>query len=336
MWAMRIHDLPTPSLIVDAEAFTHNLATMSAAWPGRTLRPHVKAFKSTDLARELVGAGHDAFCGATTKEMLGMAKAGLGQDLLLANELIDPIQLRQIASCGVDVTVAVDSTATVEAAAAAGLQTVLIDVDVGCFRCGCAPQDAGALAERARELGLVVRGVMGYEGHLMMEPATTKRERVHDAMTTLLEAHQSVGGDVVSGGGTGTWAVNQAVTELQAGSFTLMDSAYGQSDLPFRQALFLWLTVISVNPGGWAVANGGLKCLGMDHGPPTVEGWNLLYCSDEHLTIVTDQGGALPVVGSRIRVVPAHVDPTVAYHERMYVVDGEDVIDTWSIDLRNW
>ena len=333
---MRIHDLPTPSLIVDADAFAHNLAVMGAAWPGRALRPHVKAFKSTDLARELAGAGHDGFCGATTKEMIGMAKAGLGQDLLLANELIDPIQLRHLATCGADVTVAVDSTTTVEAAAAAGIRTVLIDVDVGCFRCGCPPSQAGALAEQARKLGLKVRGVMGYEGHLMMAPSTTKSGLVHDAMTTLLAAHQSVGGAVVSGGGTGTWAVNKAVTELQAGSFALMDSAYGQSDLPFRQALFLWLTVISVNPAGWAVANGGLKCLGMDHGPPTVEGWNLLYCSDEHLTILADQGGTPPDIGSRIRVVPAHVDPTVAYHERMYVVDGEDVLDSWSIDLRNW
>ena len=44
------HDLPTPALLVDITAFDHNVATMAARWPGQTLRPHVKAFKSTALA----------------------------------------------------------------------------------------------------------------------------------------------------------------------------------------------------------------------------------------------------------------------------------------------
>jgi D-serine deaminase-like pyridoxal phosphate-dependent protein len=35
-------------------------------------------------------------------------------------------------------------------------------------------------------------------------------------------------------------------------------------------------------------------------------------------------------------MVPAHVDPTVALHERLHLLDGDDVIDSWDIDLRNW
>ncbi len=41
-------------------------------------------------------------------------------------------------------------------------------------------------------------------------------------------------------------------------------------------------------------------------------------------------------VGDRIRVRPAHVDPTVAYHERLHLVSGEDVLDIWPVDLRGW
>jgi D-serine deaminase-like pyridoxal phosphate-dependent protein len=41
-------------------------------------------------------------------------------------------------------------------------------------------------------------------------------------------------------------------------------------------------------------------------------------------------------VGERIRVRPAHVDPTIAYHERMFLVSGEEVVDTWEVDLRGW
>ena len=60
-----------------------------------------------------------------------------------------------------------DSVETVEAAAAGGVREVLVDVDVGLPRCGCEPGEAGRLADRARWLGLQVRGVMGYEGHAM-------------------------------------------------------------------------------------------------------------------------------------------------------------------------
>ena len=177
---------------------------------------------------------------------------------------------------------------------------------------------------------------MGYEGHLMMEPAASKAARVAEAMGLLGRGHAEVGGPVVSGGGTGTFDTNHAVTELQAGSYTLMDADYARAGLPFRQALFVWLSVISVNGTRWAVGDGGLKAFGMDHGNPEVVGGTTLYCSDEHTTFAAAEGGALPPVGGRVALVPTHVDPTVAYHERMYVVSGEEVLDVWAVDLRNW
>lgn len=333
---VNVHDLPTPALLVDADAFEHNVATMAEARPGDRLRPHVKAFKSTALARELVAAGHRTFCAATPKEVIGLAAAGLGHDLLLANEVLAPVALRAMAASGARVTVAVDSDATVHAAADNGIREVLVDVDVGCFRCGCAPDDAGRLAALARSRGLEVRGVMGYEGHLMMAPDETKADRVTEAMTLLTAAHDAVGGDVVSGGGTGTYRENRWVTELQAGSYTLMDTAYAATGLPFRPALSLWTSVVSVNPKGWAVLNGGLKALGMDHGNPEVPGHEVLYCSDEHTTLFPGADGGLPEVGDAVRVLPAHVDPTVAYHEQLHVVRDDEVIDTWPVDLRGW
>jgi D-serine deaminase-like pyridoxal phosphate-dependent protein len=209
-------------------------------------------------------------------------------------------------------------------------------VDVGCFRCGCPPAQAAEVADFARAEGLEVRGVMGYEGHLMMVPVATKAAKVAEAMVPLVQAHGEVGGDIVSGGGTGTYHLNRWVTEVQAGSFTLMDSDYGKAGLPFRQALLLRLTVVSVNPAGWAVGDGGLKALGMDHGNPEVVDHAILYFADEHTIFAPAEGRALPQVGERISVVPSHVDPTVAYHERMYVIRHNTVIDIWPVDLRNW
>jgi D-serine deaminase-like pyridoxal phosphate-dependent protein len=34
--------------------------------------------------------------------------------------------------------------------------------------------------------------------------------------------------------------------------------------------------------------------------------------------------------------VPAHVDPTIALHDRMYVVRDGAVVDEWAVDLRGW
>jgi D-serine deaminase-like pyridoxal phosphate-dependent protein len=41
-------------------------------------------------------------------------------------------------------------------------------------------------------------------------------------------------------------------------------------------------------------------------------------------------------VGERVRVLPAHIDPTVAYHEYLHIVDDGDVVDRWDVDLRWW
>jgi len=67
------------------------------------------------------------------------------------------------------------------------------------------------------------------------------------------------------------------------------------------------------------------------------------FCSDEHVTFSPSLDGgssidaALPAVGDRVRVHPAHIDPTIAYHERMHVDDDDgEIVDTWPVDLRGW
>jgi D-serine deaminase-like pyridoxal phosphate-dependent protein len=323
---MNIHDLQTPALLADADALEHNLKTMAAAVPGPRLRPHVKAHKCTALAKMQVRAGHRSFTCATIREIEGMAAAGLGDDLLLANEVLDA---RRLAAVKARVTLAVDSEPTILAAAEAGVREVLIDINVGLPRCGCAPGDAGRLADLARAKGLKVRGVMGYEGHVVgLDDRTTRQTLTAGAMQLLLQAHRAVGGDVISAGGTGTYDINVWANEIQAGSYVLMDTTYAKLGLPFRQGLS-----ISVSPS-YAVADCGLKALGMDHGNPSIDGGHqVLFVSDEHVTFVPSS----PVKpGDRIRVMPAHIDPTIAYHERIHLVRTDEILETWPIDLRGW
>lgn len=352
-------DVSTPALVVDAAAFAHNLDAMAAVRPGSSLRPHVKAHKCTSLASRQAALGHTGFTCATPREVIGMAKAGLGTDLLLANESLDRQRLSAMASLEhARVTVAIDSRATIEAAAEAGIRHVLVDVNVGLPRCGCRPEDAASLAKFCIERGMAVRGVMGYEGHLMaMTDRQDQRHKVRSAMQMLIDAFddvRAVCGDectIVSAGGTGTFDLYEStdpvlgrITEVQAGSYALMDTQYRAQGLPFLQAVFVIGTVIS-RGAGWYVVDVGLKSLGMDHGNPHIDGGTVWFCSDEHVTFSLEDEERSLSIGDRVVVTPAHVDPTVAQHDRMLIVEGHldhgsamdaAVIDSWSVDLRGW
>lgn len=342
---MYIDDLPTPALIVEANALEHNLGLMAGLYPGSRLRPHVKAHKCSALAKVQQRFGHTGFTCATPREISGLVRAGIEADFLLANESLDTARLGAIA--GSNPTVAVDSDETIHAAHRAGIRNVLIDIFVGLPRCGCEPDDAARLADLARSLKMNVRGVMGYEGHLMMvTPPADKKSQVAAAMETLLACAAKVGGDVVSAGGTGTYRehLESGVSELQAGSYALMDTQYASLGFPFQQAVHVVGTVIS-RSAGWAVADVGLKALGMDHGNPEVDGYDVWFCSDEHVTFAVKRDAAslpvpaptvLPRIGENVLVTPAHIDPTMSQHERIYVHREGLVVDEWAIDLRHW
>ena len=338
---VHIDELPTPAVVADATIVSRNIETMTRTHPGHRLRPHVKAHKCSAIAALQVAAGHRSFTCATPLEILGLVERGIGEDFLLANECLDDGRLSALAEAQYTamITVAVDSPETVSAAARAGVTHVLIDVNVGLPRCGVAPDGAGALAELARANGLEVRGVMGYEGHLMMvTDRSEKKTKVHEAMSLLAAAHSAVGGDIVSAGGTGTYDmfVGTTVNEVQAGSYVLMDTQYAQLGIPFAQAVWVVGTVISSN-SKWAVCDVGLKSLGMDHGNPSIEGHDVWFCSDEHTTFAPKEGTPMPKPGERVFVAPAHIDPTMAMHELVHVADEYgNVTESWTIDLRGW
>ena len=72
-----------------------------------------------------------------------------------------------------------------------------------------------------------------------------------------------------------------------------------------------------------------------DHGDPLWPEGQVLFCSDEHITLVPRPEHAVEL-DQRIRLVPAHLDPTVARHETMWLVDGTEVVDEFPVDLRHW
>jgi D-serine deaminase-like pyridoxal phosphate-dependent protein len=332
----KLCDIPTPALIVDAAALDRNITRMAAFFasgPCR-LRPHFKAHKTLEIARRQLAAGS---CTGLTCATVSEAEvaARLCNDILIANEIVAPDKCKRAATLARDVTVtvAVDSAAGLEALASAAQAAgaavgVLVDLNVGQNRCGVAPgEEAVALARRVvAARTLMLRGVMGYEGHL--QPIRDRDERIREVGLPC---------DVVSSGGTGTYDISgrvRGVTEIQAGSYALMDSDYGSVGVPFEQAFWVLGTVVSRPAPDRCVADCGHKSMTKDHGLPMVRGIDgaaVTSLNDEHATIAIPAGATI-AVGDRVQLVPSHIDPTINLHDVLYAVEGDQVVDVWPIE----
>ena len=354
---MRLAEVPTPALVVDVPALDRNIAKMAAFFREGScrLRPHFKAHKTPEIAKRQLEAGSTVGLTCATVGEAEVA-AAFCADLLLANEVVTADKCGRVAALAgrVRMTVAVDSVAGLEALARAAQDAssevgVLVDVNVGQNRCGVAPGEAALeLAKLVADTnGVVLAGVMGYEGHVQPIAGRTVREtEARAAMDVLVATADLIRGNdlpchIVSAGGTGTYDVSgriAGVTEIQAGSYALMDSDYGRLDLPFEQALFALATVISRPVSERVVADCGHKACAKDHGYPVVLGVEdsvVVGLNDEHATITVPSGCTLSV-GDRIRLRPSHVDPTINLHDVLYAVDGERVVGVWPVVARGY
>ena len=350
-------DVPTPALIVDVAALDRNIRRMAAFFAGGTcrLRPHFKAHKTPEIARRQLAAGSCIGITCATVSEAEVA-AGLCDDLLIANEIIGPQKCGRAAALARDmaITVAVDSVTGLNdlatAARAAGVTVaVLVDLNVGQGRCGVTPGDEALGLARlvAATTGVTLRGVMGYEGHL--QPIRDRAERdahTRQAMRGLVDTANRIRAsgipcEVVSAGGTGTYDISgriDGITEIQAGSYALMDTDYVSVGVPFEQAFSVLGTIVSRPAPDRCVADCGHKSMTKDHGNPAVKGIDgatVTALNDEHATIALPPASTL-AVGDLIQLLPSHTDPTINLHDVFYAVEGDRVVDVWPIVARGY
>jgi D-serine deaminase-like pyridoxal phosphate-dependent protein len=145
---------------------------------------------------------------------------------------------------------------------------------------------------------------------------------------------------IVSAGGTGTFDISgrvPGVTEIQAGSYALMDTDYGRLDMPFEHACTVLGTIVS-RTADRCVADCGHKSMTKDHGLPgvkTIPGATVTSLNDEH-AVISVPAGTPVAVGDRIELLPSHIDPTVNLHDVFYAVDGDTVVGIWPIEARGY
>ncbi|MCB1828553.1 MAG: alanine racemase, partial [Coxiellaceae bacterium] len=227
--------------------------------------------------------------------------------------------------------------------------TVLIDIDPGIGRTGIPYEQVLNFAKALSDLPhLKFSGIQCYAGNLQHIPNYKTREEasleaMQKAAACLRELNQAnIPCDILTGSGTGTYAIDldvPEITEIQPGSYAVMDTEYYEIGLRFKPAMTLLTTIISANHKDHVTCDAGWKALYQVPTKPTVlDPQNLEYdwggFGDEHGKIRTKQGGQLPKLGSLLTLMVAHCDPTINLFDQFYIMRNNEVIDIWPIDLR--
>jgi D-serine deaminase-like pyridoxal phosphate-dependent protein len=344
-----ISELPTPCLLVDLDALIFNLDLMAARAKelGVILRPHAKGHKSPRLAQMQVDRGAVGVTVATVGEAAAMLQFGI-PDVFIANQIVGPGKLDMLMHTSTlgRLSVAIDDPANVRELAAAACASgtslgVLVEVDIGMGRAGVrSASEAAELGLLAQSLdGIHMRGVHAYEGHVLREPEPVARAaKIGDAidkLTGAVSALEAAGVqcEVVTAGGTGSYAISATdprLTDLQAGSYALMDAFHRPFAPEFAMALTVGATIVSSHSDTF-VADIGRKSVAIENGPPEIFGTGRQprYLAEEH-ALFDSEGSPLPL-GEFIRVIPGYGPSTANLYAMYFVVRGTTVVDAWPI-----
>jgi D-serine deaminase-like pyridoxal phosphate-dependent protein len=339
---MEIEDVPTPALVLNVDALERNLHRMAddCRAAGVALRPHTKTHKSPWIARRQLRLGASGVCAAKVGEAEVLVQAGI-EDVLITTDLVPSTMERVLDLAALArVTAVVDSVAMARElgsrASRRGVDLdVLLDLHVGQGRTGVEPGPAAvevatAIAEAP---GLRLAGLQAYEGHcqLVFDPEEQRRrafaayERIAAARREIEDAGLPLRWVTTAGTGSYRLAIEHGTaTEVQPGSYVVMDSQYTQvRPARFENALFVLTSVVSTNREGRAIVDAGWKALSSDGGAPAVRdptGATYEFAGDEHGRVM---GLGRVGEGDRVCVVPSHCDTTINLHDR-YVLVGDD------------
>jgi D-serine deaminase-like pyridoxal phosphate-dependent protein len=346
----RREELLTPALVLEIDAAQRNIDHMAAALAKlgpATIRPHYKTHKSPELARRQLEAGAGGLSMATVWEAAVLASAGL-DDLFVVNTVSHPAKISVLAELARDhrILVAVDEEPNAAALSVAAVRAgstlgVLVEVDTGMDRCGV--DTAGAAVAVARNVtglpGLRFEGITGYEGHCSLTiDNALRRERQGEAMTFFtgvaeeIEA-SGIGCPIRSAGGVATWqwtAAHPGITEIQAGTYVIMDNYHGQMVPGFEHSLTVQARVIS-RQSGKVIVDAGSKSIAAA-ADVTIVGHELrpFRFDEEHGIFAAPDGSALQV-GDSVALVPGYSPTTVNWYDAYHVVRGDVVVDIWPI-----
>jgi len=354
-----VEDIDTPALVVDLAVLQRNIDALqrAARRAQLELRPHIKAHKTSEIARMQLAAGAAGITAAKVSEAEAMLPCG-AEEVFIANQVVGEAKVARMVelSEGVRLSAAVDSLAVAQGYSAAFAHSgrvfdVLIDVDSGSGRCGVRPDDAPGLARGIAGMpGLHLAGIMSYGGGAYaargregFERAAAEEGRFMAAVADRLQADGHIIARI-SGGTTPTgphYALGCGLTEIRSGTYALNDM--NQVDLGAAQvgdiAATILATVISTSQPGRVILDAGSKALATQVTPLSPGcGWVLDDLSavvdrlnDEHGYLDIRRAMRTYAVGDKVRVIPPRICTALNLYDALYLCEDGRVADVLPI-----
>ncbi|MCH2516627.1 MAG: alanine racemase [Dehalococcoidia bacterium] len=360
-----VMDLDTPALVVDLDVMDRNIKTLHDRFDQSSakVRPHVTGHQTPKIAHRQLQAANTV--GGISVTSVGEAEvfsdAGI-TDILVSSQIVTQSKIRRLCALAGSnrIGVAVDNPQNVSdlsqvAEAQSVTLGVLVELDVGLGRCGVAPGDEALELARAvaNSPGLRFDGIMAIaplpstSGETSGGPNFPDRQE-RDAISwqvlqNVLEARELIEKDglpvsVVSVGGTHNYDVAAGmagITEVQAGSYPLMDHLYCRMRPEFSPAAKVLAAVISRPTGQLAVLDAGHKATGPDRGLAVLEGVvgaQAVRFSAEHGVLELQSGPAQNMKsGDKAWLVPYNLGLCFNQYDYVRAVRGDKLEGFWPI-----
>ncbi len=342
-----VHDLETPSVLIDMDRMERNIARMQGYCDhyGLKFRPHIKTHKIPAIAKMQLAAGAVGIACQKLSEAQVFIDAGGFSDIQIPYNIVGPQKAAKLADMSMynRVTVSADSKEVVHglseaAAAIGGSIRVMVDLMTEIERTGATPVDALELARMIdADDHLHFAGVLVYPSNPSIRP------RLQELLDGLHRA--GIGVDSVSGGGTGASLTAHEVpeiTELRVGTYIFNDwntVTAGWADVD-DCAMAVMTTVVSRPDNNRAILDSGSKTLAADR---VADGHGcILEYPDARIYKLNEEHGFVdlsacedrPEIGERVHVVPVHTCVVTNLHNQIYGIREGAIEDVWEVGAR--
>ena len=341
-----IHDLETPSILIDLDLMERNIAAMQKRCDdlGIRFRPHIKTHKIPDIARRQEEAGAVGIACQKVSEAEVFADAGF-KDIQIPYNIVGAAKTRRLAQLAqrAGVTVTVDSQAVLDGIATAMRDAnatigVMVELVALNNRTGTTPEDALELAKQ-----IVATDNLRFAGVMIYPSDAGTRPRLQTTIKLLQDAGIEV--ETVSGGGSGAIRESHLIpelTEMRVGTYIFWDwgSVSGGMTTFDKCAMRIRVTVVSANEPNRVILDGGSKSIHSE----TVDGCYgyITEYPDARIYKVNEEHGYVdftpcdhqPQVGDIVHIIPVHTCVVTNLHNQLYGVRGDQVEEIWDVAAR--
>lgn len=347
-------ELDSPALIIFPDRVKENIRILvSMTDDVNRLRPHIKTNKSQEACQLMIEAGIGKFKAATISEAEMLALSG-ATDVLLAYQPVGP-KLKRFIDL-VQLYPAVKFSCLVDNNHSAGLMNqaferknirvpVFIDLNVGMNRTGIrpGPEAIELYNDWMNAAGIQPVGLHIYDGHIRSVDFEQRKRECDASFATVMKMKEALvekmlPEPIIIAGGTPTFSIHckRKNIECSPGTFIYWDKGYQDlcKEQTFLPAALVVTRVVSTPDTNRICLDLGHKSIASENElTKRVHFLNAVGCepighSEEHLVLHLPAGHNYKP-GDIFYGLPFHICPTVALHERAFLIRDGHVVGEW-------